>query len=90
MKKDRSILDDQYIAKTTEFKYLGLVLDFYFGPQINRNYWTTSCHIVFDCFGSSLILSHLEYSTIFLEQTIEISIMSLEKQLSWALKRTFL
>ena len=102
---DKLVISGHYVAKKSECKYLGIILDstsLSFHAQINtilqkmaqgfktidtigQQLPTLSLIALLHC----LVLSHLDYSVIFLQQINATLMLSLEKQLNWALKRTY-
>ena len=101
---DTIVINGHYVAKKSECKYLGLILDssLSFHAQtktilqkmaqgiktidtIGQQLPTLSLDALLHC----LVLSHLDYSAIFLIQIKATLMLSLEKQLNGALKRTF-
>ena len=93
---DTIVINGHYVAKKSECKYLGLILDssLSFHAQIKtiktidtigQQLPTLSLVALLHC----LVLSHLDYSAIFLQQINATLMLSLEKQLNWALKGTY-
>ena len=101
---DKLVISGHYVAKKSECKYLGLILDsnlsfhaqkktilrkmaqgFKTIDTIGQQLPTLSLVALLHC----LVLSHLDYSANFLQQTNATLMLSLEKQLSLALKRTY-
>ena len=105
---DKIVISGHYVAKKSECKYLGLILDssLSFHAQIKTILQKMAQGIkTIDTIGQQLptlsfvallhfifFLSHLSllvYSAIFLIQINATLMLSLEKQLNWALKRTY-
>ena len=101
---DTIVIKWHYVAKKSECKYLGLILDssLSFHAQIKKILQKMAQGIkTIDTIGQQLptlslvallhclVLSHLDYSAIFLQQINATLMLSLEKQLNWALKRTY-
>ena len=101
---DTIVINGHYVAKKSECKSLGLILDssLSFHAQIKAFLQKMAQGIkTIDTIGQqlptlslvallhSLILSHLDYSAIFLIQIKATLTLFLEKQLNWALKRTY-
>ena len=97
MDTDKLVISGHYVTKKSECKYLGIILDssLSFHAQIKTILQKMAQGIkTIDTIGQHLptlslvallhclVLSHLDYSAIFLR-------LSLEKQLNWALKRTY-
>ena len=100
---DTIVIKGHYFAKKLECKYLGLILDssLSFHAQIKTILQKMAQGIkTIDTIGQQLptlslvallhcLLSHLDYSAIFLKQINATLVLSLEKQLNCALKRTY-
>ena len=101
---DTIVINGHYVAKKSECKYLGLNLDssLSFHAQIKTILQKMAQGIkTIDTIGQQLptlslvallhclVLSHLDYSAISLIQINATLMLSLEKQLNWALKRTY-
>ena len=101
---DTIVINGQYVAIKSECKYLGLILDssLSFHAQIKTILQKMAQGIkTIDTIGQQLptlslfallhclVLSYLDYSAIFLQKINAILMLSLEKQLNWALKRTY-
>ena len=101
---DKKVINGHYVAEKSECKYLGLILDssLSFHAQIKTILQKKAKGIkTIDTIGQQLpklslvallhclVLSHLDYSAIFLKQINATLMLSLEKQLNWALKRTY-
>ena len=101
---DTKVINGHYIAKKSECKYLGIILDssLSFHAQIKTILQKMAQGIkTIDTIGQQLPtlslvallhclnLPHLDYSAIFLIQINATLMLSLEKQLNWALKRTY-
>ena len=101
---DTKVIKGHCVAEKSECKYLGLILDssLSFHAQIKTILQKKAQGIkTIDTIGQQLpklslvallhcrVLSHLDYSAIFLIQINATLMLSLEKQLNWALKRTY-
>ena len=101
---DKLVISGHYVAKKSECKYLGIILysSLSFHAQIKTILQKMAQGIkTIDTIGQQLptlslvallhclVLSHLDYSAIFLQQINATLMLSLEKQLNWALKRTY-
>ena len=101
---DKLVISGHYVAKKSECKYLGIILDssLSFHAQIKTILQKMAQGIkTIDTIGQQLptlslvallhclVLSHLDYSAIFLQQINATLMLSLEKQLNWALKRIY-
>ena len=104
MDTDKLVISGHYVAKKSECKYLGIILDssLSFHAQIKtilqkiaqgiktietigQELPTLSLVSLLHC----LVLSHLDFSAIFLQQIKASLMLSLEKHLNWALRRTY-